>query len=375
MRIGIDARMSGLKHAGIGRYVESLLGELQKQETKNQYLVFGSKKDLSFLWAKNFQVVEAKIPHYSLKEQLLFPFLLSKKKVDLMHFPHFNVPFFYSGQFVVTIHDLIKHHSKGAETTTRASFVYWLKYLAYRIIFWRTVKKAAKILVPSQFVKDELVQAYGLSPAKVVVTYEGVGEKLQTKKSLTKRQKAKILEHYQVKSPFLLYVGSVYPHKNIERLIKAVLSLKTNLVIVCGRSVFWERLRKKIKELGAGDRVVLAGFVPDEDLAAFYQEAQAFVFPSLSEGFGLPGLEAMSQGALVLASDIPVFREVYGQAAAYFNPFSAQQMVETIKKVTQDSKQKQKLIKKAESQVKKYSWTNMAKETLAVYNQALNEQV
>ena len=113
--------------------------------------------------------------------------------------------------------------------------------------------------------------------------------------------------------------------------------------------------------------VNLAGFVPDEELGTLYQEAEAFVFPSLLEGFCLPGLEAMSVGCPVVASDIPVLREVYGEAALYFDPYEIEDIASKIKEVVGDQNLKAELRKKGLAQVKQYSWQKTAKETLKIY--------
>ncbi len=368
MKIGIDCRMMGLKHAGIGRYVENLVTEVLKIDKDNEYVLFTRKEFTQKTQFQNHRVrfVVAEIPHYSLKEQFLMPALIAKEKVDLMHFPHFNVPVFYSGRFVVTIHDLIKHVSRGMATTTKNPLIYWLKYLGYKLVFGLSVRRASRILVPSQYVKSELAREYHLPLKKIVVSYEGVAEKI--KSSLEAKT---VLSQYQIRKPFLLYVGSVYPHKNIERLIEAVKILGIDLIIVCSRSVFWERLKKTIRQMKAEKLVNLAGFVPNEELAVLYQQASAFVFPSLSEGFGLPPLEAMSQGVPAIVSDIPVFREIYQEAAVFFDPFNPKDIAEKIKLVISNKKIREKMVKKGLEQVKKYSWKKMASETLLVYNSAL----
>jgi glycosyltransferase involved in cell wall biosynthesis len=138
------------------------------------------------------------------------------------------------------------------------------------------------------------------------------------------------------------------------------------------RNVFVDRLRASIEKLGAQDYVELLGFVPDKDLPNLYKQSIAFVFPSLSEGFGLPGLEAMEAGALVLASDIPVFREVYQNHVAYFDPLSVESIAKTMKKALElSSDEKEKIIRESQLFAKRYSWAKMAKETLKIYTEVL----
>ncbi|MGI5826806.1 MAG: glycosyltransferase family 4 protein [Patescibacteria group bacterium] len=368
MRIGIDCRMYGLKHAGIGRYVLNLVNNLLPLDKENDYVLLVNKDFEREVESKSskIKIVTVNARHYSLKEQLLLPFILYREKLDLVHFPHFNVPVLYFKKFVVTIHDLIKHTSKGVETTTRSPWVYWLKYLGYKIVFWLTVKRAERIMVPCQAVKNDLRREYGLDSQKVRVTYEGFDSNIKNSSNTTA-----ILEKYKIKKPYLLYVGSVYPHKNIAKLIQAIKILNHNLVVVCARSVFWERLKEKVVQLKAENLVTLAGFVPDSELGALYHQAEAFVFPSLSEGFGLPGLEAMAQGVAVAASDIPVFKEVYKDAAVYFEPEDPEDIADKIKKLLSDKKLQEQLKEQGSKLVKQYSWKKMAQETLQVYNSSL----
>ena len=179
------------------------------------------------------------------------------------------------------------------------------------------------------------------------------------------------------KNKYFVYAGNAYPHKNLNRLVEAVILLNKSvdepvyLKIASSRNVFTERLEKEIKKLGAEKYVKLLGFVPDDKLPELYRDSVAFVFPSVSEGFGLPGIEAMEAGTLVLASDIPVFREVYKNAATYFNPLDFTSIERTMKIALEmsDLERKEK-IDFAQKFVKRYSWEKMARETLKVYEKA-----
>lgn len=394
MRIGIDCRMYGLKHAGIGRYVMNLVENLMLLDRENEYLLFcrnDGKQELENLKFKiensleivhpasgenlKWKIILSEFSHYSLSEQILFPSIIHKEKIDLMHFPHFNIPIMYRGKYVVTIHDLIKHTSKGKETTTKTPLLYWVKYLGYKFIFGLAIKRAEKIITPSEFVKQEVIRRYGVNPENVVVTYEGVDKCIKSIKGTTGT--TSILGKYKIEKPYVLSVGSVYPHKNIERLIEAVKILNqsptTNhqppvtLVIVCARNVFTKRLQEKVTQMSSNDFVNFVGYVPDNELSIIYKEAEVFVFPTLSEGFGLPGLEAMAVGCPVVCSDIPVLHEIYKDNAVYFNPFDTKDMAEKIKNFLSDKKNQEKLKKNSSELVEGYSWEKMAKETLSVY--------
>ncbi len=373
MKIVIDARMYGLEHAGIGRYVLNLIKGLEKKDKKNEYYILLRKKYYKRLNFKNkkFNKTLADIPHYSIKEQLLLPGIIKKIKPDLVHFPHFNLPLLYRGKYIVTIHDLIKHQSKGRETTTRRPFLYWPKYLLYRLIVFLAIKRARKIISPSHWWRKELIKQYKLKESKVKVTHEGADEFLK-KKPASDSTKV-VLKKYGITKPFIIYTGSLYPHKNVLNLVKAVIKYnrenkeKLFLVITSSRDAFMERLKKEIETMKGEFQVILAGFVTTEELIALFQEAEAFVTPSLLEGFGLPGLEAMATGTPVISSNASCLPEIYGDAALYFDPLNINQMTKKIEEVITSKKTQEELRKKGLKQVKKYSWEKMAKETLRVY--------
>ncbi|HUS51950.1 MAG TPA: glycosyltransferase family 1 protein [Candidatus Bathyarchaeia archaeon] len=372
MKIVIDARMYGLEHAGIGRYVINLIDQIEKVDKENDYFILLRKKYYSKLKFKNrrFKKILADEPHYSFAEQIILPIRLIKLKPDLVHFPHFNKPIFWQGRFILTIHDLIKHESKGAKTTTRWQPLYWLKYLAYKLVTRLAIRRAVKIIVPSKWWQTQLVKKYNLSRGKIVVIYEGVS-KAFLKPKAEGQKKDRLFKKYDLKKPFFIYTGSLYPHKNVAMLVEAIKRLRLQLVVVCSRSVFYQRFIGEVKKIKAEKWVNFAGFVPDEELIVLYQEAEAFVLPSLLEGFGLIGLEAMAAGCPVIASKIPVLKEIYGPAALYFDPKSTDELVEKIRILVKNPKLKEKLKKLGFFQVRKYSWQKMAQETLIAYEDCL----
>lgn len=387
MKIVIDCRFWGPKHTGLGRYTQNLVSNLLALDKRNEYvLLTGAELPTSnFQFPNKFQISnyqfqKINVSHYSIKEQIILPRILKKINPDLVHFPHFNVPIFSFLPYVVTIHDLIKHYSKGLKTTTRQPLIYGIKYLGYKLVIRQAVTRAKKIIVPSNWIKKQLLEQYRLPKSKVRVIYEGVGEKFKIKSEKLKAgaESSKILKKYKIRKPFILYTGNAYPHKNLRRLILAVrminhLSLITrhsplNLVIVCGRDVFWRRLKRTVLEFKTGSFVSLPGFIPDKDLGVIYSQAKAFVSPSLMEGFGLPGLEAMASGCPVVCSNIPVFKEIYGKAALYFNPEDTDDIKEKILKVINFSdKERETMIKRGENQIQNYSWEKCAQQILKVY--------
>lgn len=370
MKIGIDIRLWGVKHAGIGRYTEELIKNLQEVDEENVYVLFCRKADKEEIpERKGWRKVVADIPHYSLKEQILLPGIFSKEKLDLLHVPHFNVPILYRGKFIATIHDVLWHEFRGTDVTTLPASLYLIKHLGYRFVVNNTLHRATKIITPTNTIKNNLTERFGISPEKIAVTYEGAPVHFHISIYESKR----ILEKYGIRKPYLLYVGSLYPHKNVESIIRALKLVKESvaLVIVSSRNVFAERFMKFIEKEGAQELVKLLGYVPDEELAVLYKNAEAFVFPTLSEGFGLPGLEAMTAGTPVICSDIPVLHEVYGDAALYFNPKDANDIANKIMLIYANEKLQEELITKGEKQAKQYSWHKMAEETLVVYDKVL----
>lgn len=364
MRICIDARFYGNENGGLGRYTMQLLKQIGSLDDSNSYFVLLREKYYkSETFPSNFQKVLCEIPHYSLEEQLVLPFLILSLKVDLVHFPHFNVPVLYFGKKVVTIHDLLMHQGVGKKATTLPSWKYYLKRLGYRFVFDSAIKSACRIIVPSKFVMDEIMGVYLKAKDKSLVVYEGVTNlpKVNVGKKVGK----------------ILYVGNAYPHKNVESLVKAVSILlkkgvDINLTLVVPRDNFIEKLLAVIKEIGVSDRVEIKSFLSDYDLARQYQSAEVFVYPSFSEGFGLQGLEALSSKCVFCCSDIPIFKEIYTDAAVYFDPNSPESIAESVKKsLNLSNKDKHAIFSEFESIKKKYDWEQMAKKTIKVYESCL----
>ena len=179
MKIAVDARMYG--ESGIGRYIRNLIFNLQKIDTENQYFILHLKSDYQWIsYRDNFKKILADFKWYGVSEQIKLPGLLKALKVDLVHFPHFNVPLFFNGKFIVTIHDLIHQHFSMQRSTTRGPIVYKLKQIGYKQVFKNALQKSVRILVPSNFVKDQLTKDWGVKKQKIVVTYEAVEDILRS---------------------------------------------------------------------------------------------------------------------------------------------------------------------------------------------------
>ena len=165
----IDARLWGVRHKGIGRYVENLIANLPGKVT---LIVPADLKNEPKL--TKFEKYYAQFHPYSFLSQLEMFWLLLCIRPDLLHIPHFTIPILWPGKIIVTIHDLVKHLSRGKDTTTRNQTLYWLKYLGYLATVWLAVHRASHIIAPANYWKDILIKKYHLHPKKISVTYEGV---------------------------------------------------------------------------------------------------------------------------------------------------------------------------------------------------------
>jgi glycosyltransferase involved in cell wall biosynthesis len=365
MRYGIDARLYGPEHTGIGRYVQNLIINLGKIDKKNTFIIFGPEKiKPEFEKFPNFEFVKLNTKVYSWQEQLINPLIFSRAKLDLLHVPHFNAPIFYPGKLALTIHDLIKHLSKGKKTTTLPDNIYHFKHLFYRLIVYINLQKAQVILTPSNYWKNYLIENYHLNKNKIFVTYEAVD-----KKFFISNKNENILDKYHLTKPFLIYTGNLYPHKNVNTLVEAVKNFnqehthQLQLAIVCSRSIFQNTIK-------TDEDIKILGFVPDTDLHLLYRQALALVQPSFIEGFGLTGLEAMVAGLPVISSNATCLPEIYGPAALYFDPYDQSDLIKQIHTVMTDQKAINDLISKGRIRVKQFSWFKMAKETLSAYSQS-----
>ena len=370
MKILIDARFWGLENAGLGRYTQNLIKELVKIDRKNTYSVLLRDKYFRGLnFPQNWEKIRAEVKHYSLAEQVALPGIIRKAKADLIHFLHFNAPFFTPGKYIVTIHDLLMHRQKGTQATTLPPFAYFFKRAGYRMVFSKAAGGAEKVIVPSKFVKKELEKNHRLKEDSVRVIYEGLDENFSPGTSRVNLKRFGLKE-----GRYFVFVGNAYPHKNLKRAIEATVLLnrtapsEVKFLIITPKGIFTERLKRDVKKAGAEKFVRITGFVEDEVLKGLYASSLGLLYPSLSEGFGLPGLEAMSSGTLAVVSDIRVFKEIYKDCAVYFNPYDFGDIQRAMMDVWEmEADERIGMVSKGLELVKKYSWNEMARETLKVY--------
>lgn len=368
VRIVVDGRM--LAWTGIGRYTRHLLDELSGLDDRNEYLVLVAAGD-GDRWrpgAANFERRVTDLRPYSLAEQRHLGRQIEVLRPDLVHFTHFNVPLRYRDPFVVTIHDLTMLRFKNVGGTSLQ------KRLAsegkYRALHWTmrsAVRRARCVLTPSRHTAGEVARRFGRPAGRITVTYEATEDLPVDPVPLPELDDGR---------PFLLHVGNFYPHKNVAALVAAMEALAADrpelrLVLAGAPDHFQRRLADRVATGALGDRVVFAGRVEDATLAWLYGHATLLVLPSLSEGFGLPGLEAMARGLPVAASRASCLPEIYGDAAAYFDPLDPGDLVRCVVGVLDDPGRREALVRAGEAKVREYSWRRMAEQTLRCYEQAL----
>lgn len=325
-KIAVDARM--INSSGIGTVIQNVLKRIIELRKNTLFYILGSDETLlkyPFLHNERVRYIDCKAPIYSISEQ----FEMIKKipnDTNLLWIPHYNIPIFYSGKLLVTMHDVfhlaMPQYVKGIHKKLYAHFM-----------FSEAVKRASHIICVSNFTKNELQKYVSKCEEKVTVVYNGID-----------------CDDYKINynvgrmylKPYILFVGNVKPHKNIRSLIRAFQLIKEeiphDLVIVGKKDGFItgdEQVARMASELGK--KIFFTGYISDDELKNYYSYADLFVFPSYYEGFGLPPLESMAAGCSnIVCSDIPVLREIYGDYVTYFNLYDindlAAKIIENLQK-------------------------------------------
>lgn len=355
--------MYGFKQTGIGLYIKNLIDGLIDADKENTFVVFLSEEGSREFSEKSSRVKKVISPcmWYSFCEQIYFPFQIIKEGVDLMHFPHFNVPILYFGKFIVTIHDIIPLLYPGKKAGKS-----FFRRACFKFVFNKAIKRAKKIIAVSNSTKKDIIEKFEADVKKISVVYEGI---------------PLIAEGLSVPGfnlppkPFILYNGVWREHKNLSGLVKAFASLVNkykydiNLAIVGPYDEFYSEPKKIWQKEGLDKRVFVYEFLSDECLAEIYKNTLLAAVPSFYEGFGFVGLEAMSFGVPVVASDVASLPEILGDAALYFRPEDETEIAGCIKKIIDDPGLRIKMTEKGKNQAGKYSWKNMIEKTLIIYKE------
>jgi glycosyltransferase involved in cell wall biosynthesis len=358
VRIGIDARND---QAGIGRYTFSLIRELAQIDGDNEYVLFLSRERLASYTppGPNFRTVEAEIPWFTVREQLQLPHLVGRERLDLMHYPHLTVPLATRTPFVVTVHDL-NYLDAAAGSGSR------VRRAGYRVELAKA-RRARRLIAVSEHTRDTVVRELRVDPERITVTYEAADPPGAVEPDTS------VLERLGLDSPFFLYVGAAYPYKNLARLIDAFARLAGDhkLVLAGDQEDFGPALRSQAADAGLAGRIVFPGRISDAELAALIGRALAYVFVSLSEGFGLPGLEAMSAGLPVVAARAGSLPEIYGDAAHYCDPHDVGSIADALAEIASEPDLRDRLVALGRKRAAEFSWRRTAEQTLAVYRKAL----
>ncbi len=367
MRIAINCRSFSKRHyTGIGRYAYNLVKSLSEIDHENEYDLylqkgpFDTQRQIPKIEAENFHV---KIDRFKrgLEKTL--------GKIDVYHSPSPDELSVDTGKIVVTVHDLVyKAYPKGHTQETLETTQRQLEEI---------VNKAAKIICCSENTRRDLHKYFTVDQTKTCVIYQGVDKKefypLDDKEKQAARRR---IEAQGIKDPFILFVGTVEPRKNLENLIRAYTLLKSQKKfkgkLVCAGMKGWmneEEISGLIERLGLKNDVVFLGYVTNEALRYFYNMAEVFVFPSFYEGFGFPIVEALSCGAAVVTSNVSSCPEIAKDAAMIVDPYKSEDIALAIERIMADGNFKRSLKEKALKRAQEFSFTKTAEETLKVYQE------
>lgn len=348
-----------------GRYVERLLHYLQVIDKNHQYSVLLKPQDIDGweLSNPNFSKVACPYKEFSFDEQLKLLPQIKSLKPDLVHFTFPQQPILYKGKTVTTVHDLTTIRFTNP---SKNLLLFKFKQQVYKHVIKKSVRKTSQVIVPSQYVKEDLIKFTTINPDKVTVIHEAAD-------FITD---APVLIPSLQNTYFIMYVGRPLPHKNLLRLVEAFqiiqLQHRELLLVLAGKKDSnYSRIEKKVQKKSIKN-VMFTDYVSEGQLRWLYEHCAAYIFPSLSEGFGLPGLEAMLHGAPVISSRATCLPEIYGDAAQYFDPLNVQSIADAINAVLVNSHLRFELLVKGKDQVAKYSWQQLAEQTLQIYNQVLD---
>ena len=373
MKIAIDIRR--MTEFGVGTYIRNVVRNLGRLDHTNEYCLIGDPSRVQEIGPlpANFRTVPLASLERSVRGYRDFRAAVKTLDCNLVHIPNlFSIPRGLPCPYVMTVHDMLEHMSRAREQNG----------------FWRSLyfqmtrgalRGAARIFAVSMFTKTEIEKLFEIPPGRIEVVYNAIDERfLHGHASPADREL--IAQRYQVTYPFLLYAGRISPHKNVVRMIEAFSALKTELgrdqsypdlkLIIIGDDLSGNPdLRRTVIRSGVQNDVRFLGFVPIEVLRIFYDEAKAFVFPSLYEGFGLPPLEAMAHGTPVVTSNVTSLPEVVGRASVMVNPENVFEIMRALHRVLTDAALRERLKERGYQQVAKFSWENSVRRIIDVYRQ------
>jgi glycosyltransferase involved in cell wall biosynthesis len=364
VKVAIDVRK--LHDFGIGTYIRNLLRHLARIDRENAYVLLCDAPDMNVAdqLGPNFRTVFEPSPNYSLREQFHVPWALMRERPDVFHAPHYVLPVAVPCRSVVTIHDCI-HLMFPQYLPNRAAYAY------ARASMWIAAKRSDRILTVSEASKRDILRFFNVSPDKISVVYNAIDERFWVEPD--PEDVARVRERFQLDHGFVLYAGTIKPHKNLVRLIEAFAELRKGefeelkLLIIGDEISKLPALRRAVHSHKLHKHVRFLGFVPDDTLAVLYRLAAVFVFPSLYEGFGLPPLEAMASGTPVVTSNVSSLPEVAGDAAILVDPYEVGSIVDGVRRVLTDPQLAAELRRKGLVRARDFSWERSVSRTHEIY--------
>lgn len=354
-KIVIDFRMH--KASGIGTYIKSILPSLVE---KFEVILLGSRAEIQdYAWSKSVKILECKSKIYSIKEQLELP--LKIPKCDIFWSPHYNIPILpIRAKFrVVTIHDAF--HLAFYDTLNLMQKIY------AKTILNQALSRSDIALSVSNFSRSEILK-YTKTDKNIFIVPNAIDERRFNNHCDSAILKA-VAREYKLPENFILFVGNVKPHKNLKNLLFALDKTELNLVIVGKKDGFITSdsdIFEIIEKNNLGERIFFTGYVKDTDIAAIYNLAKLFVFPSLYEGFGIPPLEAQACGCPVVCSNAASLPEVCGDSVLYFDPHNVEDIRSKIQAVLNDENLRNELCVKGFENIKRFSWERSAKQIIEI---------
>ena len=374
MRIVIDGRMILPQMSGVGRYLISLSRALRDLGEDTSFELW-LQEDLSIdhparkLASENFQVRVLPVKHMSLSGQWQIPFEAARSHADLLHFPHFDLPWATPGRVVATIHGLKFAYPKIFPQFDEA------KRLAMHMMMAFTCRRAQRVICVSKFVAQDLHERLGAPFHNLRVIPLGVDERFF--QSVPTNAVQELRQRYQLGKPFILYVGDCLPHKNLIGLLKAFAIFKRmtprpyQLVIAGQRFANYTDPETIVKQFGLSDSVFFVDYIGQTELPVLYQAADVFILLAHYEGFGLPILEAMASGTPVLAANCTALPEVVGDAGILVDPDNPEQAAEALCQIVSGGAQREQMITLGSERARQFTWERCAQKTLEIYREAL----
>ena len=362
LRIGLDGTTLQEERSGIGFYTEHLFAGLFEVDGANDYAIFSNAEVRSDRIPARLVHRGHRFPMRGVWMQVVLPLLLRRAQVDVCHCTNYVAPLLSGRPSVVTFHDMTALLLPGCSP--------WKKRLLLRPLIPLIAHRADAIIAVSESARRDVLRLLRVPPEKVHVIYEGVAPIFRPVEDA--RERERVRGRYGLRGPYLIAVGTVEPRKNLIRLSRAFRVVRDKrglqLLIVGGKGWRGEEILREVRKM-AGEAVVWVGYAPSEDLPALYSGAEALVYPSLYEGFGLPVIEAMACGTPVITSNNSSLREVAGDAALLVDPEDEDDIAAAVRRIVEDSDLRESLRRKGLRRSIEFSWEEAARKTLKVYEQ------